>query len=180
MHASWLPRPRGEPVPSTNRHPKSFITRITDSVGKNVGGSSGGTPPAFGPLLSHTASLPSPNAREATIWRSGKAVRLGTNVSSPTSFPLGPRAASTTMLNPNPWGRVKIGTPSGLMPDGSRIESSDRVRPKKRITGPGGTVGKRVGVRVRDAVGVAECVAAGVLVAVALRVNSGEEVRVVV
>lgn len=130
VHASCVPRPRGAPLPSTNRQPKSLRMRITLSVGRKLGGCSPGTPPALGPVLSHTASLPSPRGRDAMIWRSGGPERSGTKVSAPTWLLLGPRAASTTMLKPKPCGREKMGIPSGVVPIGSIGTSSERVSPK--------------------------------------------------
>lgn len=64
--------------------------------------------------------------------------------------------------------------PCAVAPMGSSSVSSDRVSPKNRITGPGGAVGERVGVRVddgvaeRDRVGVALATGVGLLLGVAV------------
>lgn len=96
------------------------------------------------------------------------------NVVVPTGVLAPPGRASTTMENPFPDGRSKTSVPSGSTPDGITSWSSDRVTPKKVITGSGGTVlvgvAVIVGVRVTVRVCVTVGVRLGVRVTVAVRV----------
>lgn len=70
VQASADPRPPGLPAPFTNRQPRSLIAADMGSVTSKV--EEAGTPPIMGSMLSHTAALPFPSARETMISRSGR------------------------------------------------------------------------------------------------------------
>ena len=98
------------------------------------GGSKPGIPPS-----AHTSGWPSPNGREASIWRSGRVVgslEFDSNTAVPTAKPSAPGSASTTIWKPEAPVRWNVATPSERISTGGLVVPSAPTKPKKVISGP--------------------------------------------